>query len=211
MTIPKVYPILDSATGPWPALGLGTAVAALVEGGARIVQFRHKGPWTRSLVAEARQGARIARDAGALVIIDDRADIALLLDCGLHVGQDDLSPADARKLLRAERVIGFSTHNPAQLCAAAAESVDYVALGPIFPTASKSNPDAVVGIEQLRGCRTLISKPLVAIGGITRENAAAVWATGADSVAVIGDMTPPACTPAALRQRMEEWQQLARM
>ncbi|MFB3825276.1 MAG: thiamine phosphate synthase [Bryobacteraceae bacterium] len=211
MKLPKVYPILDSGAGPWPVLGLAAAVAALAEGGARIVQFRHKGAWTRALFAEAREGVRIAREAGVLVIIDDRADIAVLLDCGLHVGQDDLPPAGARRVLGAERVLGFSTHNPAQIGAAAAEPVDYLALGPIFPTASKSNPDPVVGIERLGACRALTVKPLVAIGGITRATAAAVWAAGADSIAVIGDMVPAVCTPAALRQRMEEWQQLARM
>ena len=99
----------------------------------------------------------------------------MLLDAGLHVGQDDLPPRDARRLMGADAVIGFSSHNVAQLCAAGGEPVDYVALGPVFATASKRNPDPVIGVEEIRRCRPLVDKPLVAIGGITRENALEVW------------------------------------
>jgi len=211
MTLPSIYPIVDSAIGAWPALGLPAAVEALLEGGARILQIRHKGPWTRPVYAAACDAVRLIREAGALAIIDDRADMALLAGAGLHVGQDDLPPADARRLLGPDAVIGFSSHNPEQLRAAAAEPVDYVALGPIFPTATKLNPDPVVGISGLRACRALVSKPLVAIGGITMENAREVLAAGAASVAVIGGMTPSPCTARTLRERMESWQQLVRM
>ncbi|HWQ53494.1 MAG TPA: thiamine phosphate synthase [Bryobacteraceae bacterium] len=208
-TLPPIYPILDSGAGPWPALGLTAAAAALVEGGARILQVRHKGHWSRDIFAQARETAALCRQAGAVLIIDDRADIAALLGAGLHVGQDDLAPADARRIVGSSAVVGFSTHNPEQLRAAAGEPVDYLALGPIFPTASKRDPDPVVGLEQLRSCRSTIAGPLVAIGGITRANAHQVWAAGADSVAVIGDFITEPCTAASLRRRMEEWLQSA--
>ena len=157
----------------------------------------------------ARDIARMCREVGALFIVDDRADIAMLLEASLHVGQDDLPPRDARRLLGSDAVIGFSSHNVPQVCAAGGEPADYVAFGPVFPTASKRNPDPVTGIEALKECRALVEKPLVAIGGITRETAAGVWAAGADSVAVIGDLLPAELTSVTLRQRMEEWQRLA--
>jgi thiamine-phosphate pyrophosphorylase len=134
----------------------------------------------------------------------------MLLGAGLHVGQDDLAPRDARKLVGPDAILGFSSHNPAQLCAAGGEPVDYVALGPVFATASKRNPDPVVGVEEVRRCRALIEKPLVAIGGITEENALDVLRAGADSVAVIGGLLSPSPTAQSLRQRMEQWQQLVK-
>jgi thiamine-phosphate pyrophosphorylase len=182
---------------------------ALLEGGAGILQLRHKQHWGRAVFDAAREIARMCREAGALFVVDDRADIAMLLDAGLHVGQDDLPPRDARRLLGSDAVIGFSSHNVQQVCAAGGEPVDYLAFGPVFPTASKRNPDPVTGIEALKECRALVEKPLVAIGGITRETAAAVWAAGADAVAVIGDLLPAGLTSLSLRQRMEEWQQVA--
>jgi thiamine-phosphate pyrophosphorylase len=126
------------------------------------------------------------------------------------VGQDDLPPRDARKLLGGDATIGFSSHNVNQLCAAGGEPVDYVALGPVFATASKRNPDPVVGVEEVRRCRALLEKPLVAIGGITTENALDVLRAGADSIAVIGGLLPMASTAQSLRQRMEQWQQLVK-
>jgi thiamine-phosphate pyrophosphorylase len=209
--LPPVYPILDSGAGPWPVLGLPAAVAALLEGGARILQIRHKGHWGRAILAQAREAVALCRRAGAVPIIDDRADIAALLGAGLHVGQDDLPPPDARRIVGENALLGFSTHNPDQLRGAAADPVDYLALGPVFATASKKDPDPVVGIDMLRACRALTAKPLVAIGGITRANAGAVLAAGADSVAVIGDLTTAPCTAASLRRRMEEWLQTPRM
>jgi thiamine-phosphate pyrophosphorylase len=153
--------------------------------------------------------ARLCRENGVPLIVDDRADFALLLDAGLHVGQDDLSPRDARKIIGSEATLGYSSHNMAQLAAAGGEPVDYVAIGPIFATASKRNPDPVVGVEEIRSCPGLIEKPLVAIGGITLDNARDVWAAGADSVAIIAALLPDSPTPRALRQRMEEWRVLA--
>src|SRR6266545_1150833 len=174
MRLPRLYPILD--TGALERRGLPPAqtAEAWLEGGVRILQFRHKGHWTRDLVQSAGQIARLCRQAGARFIVDDRADFALLLGAGLHVGQDDLLPTDARALLGPSPLLGCSSHNLVQLTAAAIQPVDYVAIGPVFATASKLNPDAVVGLDQLRQCRALLQLPLVAIGGITRANALSV-------------------------------------
>jgi len=214
MKLPRVYPILDTASLESHGIAFATAAAAFLEGGAGILQIRHKGHWSRDFFEAAKQIARLCREGGVDLIVNDRADFAMLLEAGLHVGQDDLSPRDARRIMGTDRAIGFSSHNVGQLAAAGGEPVDYVALGPIFITPSKRNPDPVVGVEEVRRCRTLIEKPLVAIGGITRENALEVLNAGADSVAVISGLLPgpEGSTPTAqsLRQRMEEWQQLVK-
>jgi thiamine-phosphate pyrophosphorylase len=214
MRLPRVYPILDTASLEVRGIALGTAAAAFLEGGAGILQIRHKGHWSREFFEAAKQVARFCRENGVDLIVNDRADFALLLDAGLHVGQDDLSPRDSRKLMGPDAVIGFSTHRANQLSAAGGEPVDYVALGPVFGTVSKRNPDPVVGVDEVRRCRALLEQPLVAIGGITIENALEVLNAGADSVAVIAGLLPGplGSTPTAqsLRQRMEEWQQLVK-
>jgi thiamine-phosphate pyrophosphorylase len=209
MRLPRVYPILDTESLLARGIRLETAAASLIDGGAGILQIRHKGHWPRELFDTARVVARLCRESGVPLIVNDRADFALLLEAGLHVGQDDLPPRDARKLMGPDALIGFSSHNPRQLCAAGGEPVDYVALGPVFATASKRNPDPVVGVDEVRRCRALLEKPLVAIGGITLDNAPDVLRAGADSVAVIGGLYPASLTAQSLRQRMEEWQQLA--
>jgi thiamine-phosphate pyrophosphorylase len=209
MGCPRIYPILDTQSLVARGCEPETAAGAWLDGGARILQFRHKGQWTRPVFEQAERVAGECRERSAIFIVNDRADVARLLGVGLHVGQDDLAPADARKLIGAEPLLGYSTHNPHQLDAASAEPVDYVAIGPIFATASKRNADPVVGLDELRKCRARCVRPLVAIGGITRETARAVFAAGADSIAVIGDLIPENCTSAELRRRMEEWQQLA--
>lgn len=188
MILPAFYPILDAETANGGA-------EALLEAGATIIQFRHKGFFSRKEFEQAKQIAKLCRAASALFVVNDRADIAKLLDAGLHLGQDDLAPADARRILPAPSVIGFSTHNEQQLLAGNSEPVDYLAIGPIFPTRSKLNPDPLVGLDRLRALRKLTQKPLVAIGGITRESAPQVFEAGADSVAVISDLFP----------RPEEW------
>jgi thiamine-phosphate pyrophosphorylase len=204
-TLPRLYPILDTGALEKRGLALVEAAAAMLEGGARILQIRHKGLWSPTVFEDARKVALLCRQAGAIPVVNDRADIAKLLGAGLHVGQDDLAPADARVLLGDGPVIGYSSHNAAQLREAVAEPVDYVALGPIFSTSSKQNPDPVVGIDELRRARALAEKPLVAIGGITRENARAVFEAGADAVAVIADLLPARATAADVRRRIEEW------
>ena len=194
MKLPAFYPILDA-----DRVSAIPAAEALLDAGARILQFRHKSFFSRSAFQDASRIAELCRSAGALFVVNDRADIAMLLNAGLHLGQDDLAPADARRILPAGTIIGFSTHNEDQLRAADLEPVDYLAIGPIFATGSKQNPDPVVGLDRLRALRTLTSKPLVAIGGITRELAPQVFEAGADSVAILGDLLPD------VRARAEEW------
>ncbi len=209
-TLPRLYPILDTEALARRGCAVETAAEAMLEGGARILQFRHKGHFSRAAFEQAERVAAIARRAGALFVVNDRADISMLLDAGLHVGQDDLSPADARRLIGPGRILGFSTHNLAQLAAAGSEPLDYVAFGPVFATRSKLKPDPVVGLAGLAEAKQQARFPLVAIGGITRENAAEVLAAGADSLAVIHDILPETCTFLNLRARMEEWHRLVR-
>lgn len=209
MRFPRVYPILDTETLAQHGIALDTAAAALLEGGAGILQVRQKGHWTRQVFESARRVACLCREAGAVLVVNDRADFAMLLEGGLHIGQEDLAPRDARKLIGPDALLGFSSHNLEQLSAAGGEPVDYVALGPVYPTSSKHNPDPVVGVDEVRRLRPLIDKPLVAIGGITRANAAGAFNAGADSVAVISDLVPQCPTARSLRERMEEWQRIA--
>jgi len=209
MKLPRVYPILDTQLLSAQDCDAGVAAGAWLDGGARIVQFRHKGQWTRQVFEQVERIAAACRDRGAMFVVNDRADMAKLLGAGLHVGQDDLPPRDARRLVGGEALLGYSTHNPRQLEDAAAEPANYLAIGPIYATTSKLHPDPIVGLHGLRTCRVLCTRPLVAIGGITRETAAAVFDAGADAVAVIGDLLPETCTGRNLRRRMEEWQQLA--
>ncbi|MGB7723259.1 MAG: thiamine phosphate synthase [Bryobacteraceae bacterium] len=210
MNLPRLYPILDTESLAGRGVSIQDAAAAFLEGGAGILQIRHKGHWNRGVFESARQVARLCREAGAPLIVNDRADFAMLLEAGLHVGQDDLAPGDARRLLGPGAVIGFSSHNADQLAAAGGEPVDYAAFGPVFPTTSKRNPDPVAGVAEIRRCRALVGKPLVAIGGITLENALDVLRAGADSVAVIAGLLPQAPTARSLRERMEEWQRLVK-
>ncbi|MCW5977183.1 MAG: thiamine phosphate synthase [Bryobacteraceae bacterium] len=208
MTLPPLYPILDAETAAKRGIAIAAAAEAMLEGGARILQLRHKGHFSRGVFEEAERAGELCRKFGAVWIVDDRADIARLLAAGVHLGQDDLPPAMARRILGPEALVGFSTHNEAQLKAAEEEGVDYLALGPVFPTGSKRDPDPSLGLDELRRLRALTRRPLVAIGGITRDNALSVLASGADSVAVIGDLFPEPCAWESLRRRMEEWQQL---
>jgi thiamine-phosphate pyrophosphorylase len=210
MGLPRLYPILDTGMLAERSCDVIAAAEGMLAGGARILQFRHKGHYSRQVFGEAEKVSELCRRAGALFVIDDRADIAMLLDAGVHVGQDDLPPRDARRLVGSGRLLGFSTHNEAQVRAAASEPVDYVAIGPIFETSSKEKPDPVVGVEELRRLRALETRPLVAIGGITRENVLAVLDAGADSVAVIGGLLPAECNFESMRKRTEQWQNLVK-
>jgi thiamine-phosphate pyrophosphorylase len=203
--LPRVYPILDTESLAARSIAPEVAAAAFLEAGAAILQIRHKGHWSRDIFAAAQRIARMCREAGATFVVNDRADFALLLEAGLHVGQDDLPPRDARRLMGVDAMIGYSSHDARQLAAAGGEPVDYIALGPIFGTASKRNPDPVVGVDELARCRPLIEKPLVAIGGITIDNAIDVLRAGADSVAIIAGLYPPDPSARTLRERMEQW------
>jgi thiamine-phosphate pyrophosphorylase len=136
----------------------------------------------------AQNATRVGQPS-VLLIMNDRADLCLAADFdGVHVGQEDLSPEAVRKIIGPERWLGVSTHNPEQIREADLTSADYLAIGPVFETSSKEKPDPVVGLEGVRRARELTRKPLVAIGGITRANAASVIEAGADSVAVISDL-----------------------
>jgi thiamine-phosphate pyrophosphorylase len=185
--LPKLYPITDVRLS---GLSHAEQVARLSAGGARLVQLREKHLSPREFYLEAKEALRVARPMGVRLIINDRVDIALALGAdGVHLGQDDLTPEAARKLLGQAAIIGFSTHNIEQAREAARLPVDYIAIGPIYATSSKENPDPVVGLEELRRVRREIGPiPLVAIGGITRENARATLSAGADSIACIGDL-----------------------
>jgi len=205
-----VYPILDCDTLARRGCAPSDAAKALLDAGAKILQYRHKEFWSRDVVTEAEGIAELCRARGVLFIVNDRADYAKLLGAGLHLGQDDLPPKAARELLGPDAVIGYSTHNAAQLQAAGSEPVDYLALGPIYGTASKRNPDPVVGAANLRAWRALVQQPLVAIGGITRANAQEVWDAGADMVAVIGDLYPDVCDAGSIGKRTGEWLRLKR-
>ena len=209
MKLPRVYPILDVAALAAQGIDLVEAAQALVDGGAQILQVRHKLHWSRQMFDTAQAVAELCGKAGTQLIVNDRADIARLLDAGVHVGQDDLEPADVRKVLGRRAVVGYSTHNVEQVEQAAKKSITYCAIGPIFSTQSKQNPDPVVGLNALAGVRQKIRKPLVAIGGITLKRAVETWNAGADSVAVIAALYPAECTPTSIRERMEQWQRLA--
>ena len=200
--LPNFYPILDTEVAARHGVDVVHAAEQILDGGARILQFRHKGFFSRDVFATMQRVAEICRAGAALFVMNDRADIAALLGAGLHLGQDDLPPSAARRITGSAMMIGFSTHSERQLRAAAQEPADYLALGPIFGTASKLNPDPVVGLDELRRLRPLTTRPLVAIGGITRSNAGEVLAAGADSVAVIADLFPQ---DGNLRARTQEW------
>jgi thiamine-phosphate pyrophosphorylase len=199
MILPPFYPILDTATAERFSIHPMEAAKQIVHAGAHILQFRHKTFWSREIVETMERMAALCRESGVLFIVNDRADLARLAGAGVHLGQEDLLPSIVRPIVGPRAPIGFSTHNKSQLLAAAEEPADYLALGPIFSTGSKENSDPVVGIDGLRLLCPLTSRPLVAIGGITRVNAAEVLAAGADSVAVISDLFPD------VRSRAEDW------
>lgn len=207
--LPRVYPIVDTATLAASGMDPVEFAGALLDGGAGLLQFRHKGAYSAERFEQLHGVAALCRDAGAQLIVNDRADVAAILDAGLHIGQDDLAPEVARGVI-GTALLGLSINGVEQMRAAAREPVDYVALGPIFATSSKPDADAAVGLEVLRACRALTARPLVAIGGITLANAAQVLEAGADSVAVIRGLLPSNSDGAAprlrdVRARMEEW------
>lgn len=205
--LPRFYPILDTAALNERECSPIAAAEALIQAGARILQYRHKDNWTQAHFDEAKQVAALCHEAGVLFVLNDRADFARLLGAALHVGQEDLPPVAARRII-SDEVMGFSTHNRLQLTRGDEEPVEYLSLGPIFATNSKLRADPVLGIEGLRKLRPLTKKPLVAIGGITQLEACDVLNAGADSVAVISGILPEICDRKALRRKADEWMQL---
>jgi thiamine-phosphate pyrophosphorylase len=185
LSLPKLYPITDARLS---GLSHAEQVRRLAAGGAGVIQLREKHADPREFYREAAEAAAVARALGVLLIVNDRADIALACGArGLHLGQDDLDPAAARRVVGDAFLVGYSTHNVGQAIEAARLPVDYVAVGPVFGTRTKANPDPVAGLEGVARVRAALPArlPLVAIGGITLENAPSVLAAGADSVAVV--------------------------
>jgi thiamine-phosphate pyrophosphorylase len=184
--LPRLYPITDARlTG----LTHAEQVERLAAGGATVVQLREKLASPREFYEAALKAVQVARALGVRIIINDRLDIAIAVDAdGVHLGQDDLPPARARALVGENRIVGYSTHNVKQALEADSTPVDYIAVGPVFQTTTKANPDPVVGPELIRELKPQLTKPLVAIGGITLNTAPAAIAAGADSVAVIADL-----------------------
>jgi len=190
MKLPAFYPILDTSIAIRRGIDPVHAARQILDGGAQILQFRHKGFLSREAFGWLENIAALTQAAGAILVVNDRADLAKMFDAALHLGQDDLLPSIARRVVEPDTIVGYSTHNEAQLRAANEEPADYLALGPLFGTVTKENPDPTVGLDDFRRLRPLSNCPLVAIGGITRANAMQAIDAGADSVAVIGDLFP---------------------
>jgi thiamine-phosphate pyrophosphorylase len=189
--LPRFYPILDAGLLLRAGLSIESFAQQLREAGIRFLQYRDKEASDALLLQRAAILRRIFSSSDSCLILNDRVQLVLSAGYdGVHVGQDDLSPAQARALLGPEIMVGISTHGEGQLVSTADSPVDYVAIGPVFATSSKQVPDPVVGLEGVRAARAITDKPLVAIGGITRANCAAVMEAGADSVAVISDLIP---------------------
>jgi thiamine-phosphate pyrophosphorylase len=187
---PRLYGYFESLDAAcFPDVGeMFAAAEELAAAGVTLLQHRNKCGNARQMLDEARE-LRGRLGANVKLIMNDRADLCLAAGFdGLHMGQDDLSPESARKIIGLARWLGVSTHNPGQLAAADKTSADYLAIGPVFATTTKANPEPVVGLEGVCRARELTSKPLVAIGGITRANARSVIEAGADAVAVISDL-----------------------
>jgi thiamine-phosphate pyrophosphorylase len=187
MFLPKIYPITDVRLAK---LSHVEQVEKLVEGGAEIIQLREKYASPREFYESAKKALDVARRHNVKIIINDRVDIAQALGAdGVHLGQDDLPPEYVRKILGEKAVIGFSTHNIEQAILAIKLPVNYLAIGPVFATKTKENPDDVVGIEGVEKVREAIGDfPLIAIGGINSENFRDALNAGADSVAIISDL-----------------------
>lgn len=190
-----LYPILD--TGHLHGHPLESVLEAAIDGGAAWIQIRHKADFTRDFVKTLEACAKRKRD----VILNDRADYAALFGLGLHVGQTDLPAATAREIIGPKAILGLSTHNASQLAVAQDLPVDYLAIGPIFATQSKANPDPVVGIQ------TFYSRhPLVAIGGITLDNAHELLSMGIEKVSVISALWQAPYTLKSFRDNVTRWQ-----
>jgi len=188
----RLYAIADAGVLAARGVALEDFARELRAAGVELVQYRDK----VGSPQEVLRGAAVLREAmagsGCRLILNDRADLAVLAGFdGVHVGQRDLEPEDARRVVGAERMVGVSTHTESQVRAAELSCADYVAIGPAFATGTKADAEQVVGLEGVRRARALTTKPLVAIGGITRANARSVIEAGADSVAVISALFAP--------------------
>jgi len=184
ISLPRVYPLTDVQLS---GLSHAEQVHLLSLGGATLIQLREKRLSPLEFYKQAKAAMETAARSGVQLIVNDRVDLALAVRAhGVHLGQDDMPPEAARRLLGPRAIVGYSTHNVEQALAAVAQPIDYIAIGPIFETATKSDTSPVLGLEGLRAVRDAIGDfPLVAIGGITHANAREVLEAGADSVAVI--------------------------
>ncbi|MBS1867777.1 MAG: thiamine phosphate synthase [Acidobacteria bacterium] len=186
LVLPPLYVILDAALLTSPEIEVATS---LNDAGVRLFQYRNKRGSTREIFQASSGLAAALAERGALFFVNDRPDVAFLSGAtGVHVGQNDLPVAESRAVLGRGKLLGISTHNLEQFRAAATTDADYIALGPVFATDSKANPDPVIGAAMIQEARKLTRKPIVAIGGITLERAKEVVEAGADSVAVISDV-----------------------
>ncbi len=190
LALPKLYAIVDVTCFAPPLRTTNSIVEFardLGEGGVTLLQYRNKEGDTRQMLRHAREIKRVL-EGKVKLIMNDRADICVAAGYdGVHLGQEDL-PAEGARLVAGERIVGVSTHNMEQVKEADEGPADYIAIGPVFPTTGKKNPDALVGLAGVRAARAATRKPLVAIGGINRNNATSVIEAGADSVAVISDL-----------------------
>ncbi|MEO7191254.1 MAG: thiamine phosphate synthase [Vicinamibacterales bacterium] len=190
--LPRLYAILDVALTHAHGLTPQNLFDIWIDAGVRLIQLRAKSMASGAMLDLADALAERARTAGVTFIVNDRADIARLSGAaGVHVGQGDLTPRDVRPLLPAPALIGLSTHTTVQVTAALTQPIDYLAIGPVFTTLSKQNPDAVVGLSGVRETAAAARErpvPVVAIGGISLETAPDVIDAGADAVAIIGDL-----------------------
>jgi thiamine-phosphate pyrophosphorylase len=201
LVLPRLYVILDATLLNNSLFDCAQQLAAA---GVRLLQYRDKSASARDLLETSGKLVSSLRSFGSSLIVNDRPDVAALAGAaGVHVGQEDLDPEQARAVVGEKMCVGVSTHNLEQFQRAAGTSADYIAVGPIFSTTSKANPDPVVGLELLRQVRPLTDKPMIAIGGITLERAASVISAGADSVAVIRDVVC-AAKPAERARRFLE-------
>jgi len=205
MLVPKIYPITDTKLSGVSHL---EQVKALLEGGARMIQIRDKNMSSRELFGAIEECNVMVRDYDAKLIVNDRVDITMALRAdGVHLGQDDLPPVEARKLLGPRAIIGFSTHSVEQAIKAMELPVDYIAAGPIFKTRSKADAEPAIGLEGLKRIRQAIGKfPLVAIGGINLDNCRDVFSAGADSVAMISALVSK---PLQITNRMRKALEIA--
>jgi len=189
--LPRLYAIIDASNflrAKNPSAAIAKFARELVKGGVRLIQYRNKAGSAREMLEQAR-AIRKAVGRKTRLIFNDRADLCLAAGFdGVHVGQEDLSPEAARKIVGQRRWVGVSTHNLKQVREAERSSADYVAIGPVFATRSKAKPDPVVGLAGVRLARKATWKTLVAIGGITRANCRAAVGAGADAVAVLSGL-----------------------
>ncbi len=201
MFLPRIYPITDPRL---TKLSHAEQVKRLIDGGAQVIQLREKHGSPKDFYESAKEAIKIARVSSVQIIINDRVDITLAVGAGgVHLGQDDLPPGRAREILGENAIIGFSTHNPEQAARAVKLPIDYLAIGPVFATATKENAEEPLGIEGVKRVREAIGNfPMVAIGGITFENFREIISAGANSVAIINNLL---FDPASITKNMKKF------